>query len=283
MRVLFLIIALTQISWASPHGFLYYGEKFYQNIKDHHKNEKLKNSLFHILNETHIAQLNEKPDLIVPNCPENVKCYRQKSIPYRAARKKLFGYLHLEQSGGEYYVLDVYCQKIYGQTEFPDGESPGPGRIPSPKFINTEHTWPQSRFSKHFPKHLQKGDLHALFPVSSKSNNVRGNIQMGEPSIITNQICANASRGHDNKLPKRTPYFDPPDSHKGNAARALFYFSARYQIPISAEEEKTIKKWHLLDPVDEFEKWRHQKIYEIQKNRNPFIDHPELVHSIKDF
>ncbi len=33
--------------------------------------------------------------------------------------------------------------------------------------------------------------------------------------------------------------------------------------------------WHTNDPVDEFEMSRNEKIYEIQGNRNPYIDHPE--------
>ena len=36
-------------------------------------------------------------------------------------------------------------------------------------------------------------------------------------------------------------------------------------------------KWHALDPVDNFERNRNNVIYNAQGNRNPFIDHPELV------
>jgi hypothetical protein len=32
-----------------------------------------------------------------------------------------------------------------------------------------------------------------------------------------------------------------------------------------------------MDPVNDFEKTRNDRIYGIQNNRNPFIDHPELV------
>ena len=39
-------------------------------------------------------------------------------------------------------------------------------------------------------------------------------------------------------------------------------------------------QWHKQDPVDEYEKQRNEKIYEIQGNRNPFIDHPEWVEKI---
>lgn len=36
-------------------------------------------------------------------------------------------------------------------------------------------------------------------------------------------------------------------------------------------------KWAKEDPVDEFERQRNSRIYEYQGNRNPFIDHPEII------
>ena len=39
-------------------------------------------------------------------------------------------------------------------------------------------------------------------------------------------------------------------------------------------------EWHELDPVDEFEIQRNERCYSVQKNRNPFIDHPEFADMI---
>jgi hypothetical protein len=36
-------------------------------------------------------------------------------------------------------------------------------------------------------------------------------------------------------------------------------------------------QWHQDDPVDDFERNRNDVIYSYQGNRNPFIDHPNLV------
>ena len=266
---------------ATPHQHAYYGQNFYETIKEDQRDSQLKESLFTILNSFHIRS--ENNDQIVENCPpfSGLECYRQKALSYKTARKKLFGHLHLEENSSEYYITDVYCEKDYGQKDFPQNRAPGPGKIPSSNIINSEHTWPQSRFSKSFSKSLQKGDLHPLFPSNSRANSVRSNIRLGEVSVVTNQVCPNASRGYyqDSKV----QFFEPPQSHKGNAARALFYFSVRYKVPISQTEENFLRQWHKQDPVDEFEEWRNEEIYKIQQNRNPFIDHPELVDSITDF
>ena len=40
---------------------------------------------------------------------------------------------------------------------------------------------------------------------------------------------------------------------------------------------KTLLEWNKIDPADDFEMNRNNVIYNWQKNRNPFIDHPELV------
>ncbi len=42
----------------------------------------------------------------------------------------------------------------------------------------------------------------------------------------------------------------------------------------------TLVAWHLADPVDSLEQRRNNRIYELQKNRNPFIDNPQWVKAI---
>jgi endonuclease I len=77
--------------------------------------------------------------------------------------------------------------------------------------------------------------------------------------------------------------FEPPTVHKGRVARALFYFSVRYDIPLDPEEEAYLKKWNAEQPVDQEEITRNEEIYKAQGNRNPFIDYPELASLIADF
>ena len=103
-------------------------------------------------------------------------------------------------------------------------------------------------------------------------------------------------------------YFEPRDEVKGDVARMLFYMATRYEgeegdfvdlelttnlylyedteTSISSsklpyyENLEVLLRWHILDPVDEWELERNETIYQFQGNRNPFIDLPDLVEEI---
>ena len=66
-------------------------------------------------------------------------------------------------------------------------------------------------------------------------------------------------------------------------ARALFYFSAVYSKPISAQEEAAAKSWNIEDPPDAKEQARNDGIERYQRNRNPFVDDHTLANAISDF
>src|SRR5690606_18193538 len=119
-----------------------------------------------------------KPDVILEACPLNLKpsqtCFKRQTLGYEEARRYIFGderfgYLRIN-SQGEYVVYDVYCRK-----DFP-GQ---PGVIPNSNHVNTEHTWPQSKFLQ-APKGFMKTDIHHLYPTDSKANSIRGNHPFGE-------------------------------------------------------------------------------------------------------
>jgi endonuclease I len=124
--------------------------------------------------------------------------------------------------------------------------------------------------------------MHHLFPTASHANSTRGNFPFGDVLTVKQTPCAGAVLGNI-QGDERTYYFEPPLPQKGNTARAIFYFSIRYQLPVSAAEEASLKAWNRLDPVDEAERQRNDKIFNKQKDRNPFIDYPELVELISDF
>ncbi len=194
---------------------------------------------------------------------------------YKAARRYLFGDIYLEKRGSKYVVTDTYCEE-----DFTPQDGVGPDQIPNHQQVNCEHTWPQSRFNGRQSRSAQKSDLHHLFPVKAIANSARGNILFGEVNGGKLSGCEASLRGDD--IYKNTAAFEPPKSHKGNVARAIFYFAVRYKMDIPAAEELHLRQWHRLDPADSDEIRRHERIYELQGNRNPFIDDPDLIEQFTD-
>ena len=260
MRLLFIVLTFGfSLQAHSSEPLSYYPDEFYDEVEDGRlRDAALKRELHRIIGNGHL------------------------SLGYTAARRLLFGELHLEQAPRRgYAVRDVYCEVLKVDREFQQ-RPPGPGLIPDPAVLNAEHTWPQSKFSRRFDRDLQKSDMHILFPVLAEANSARSNIPFSDVVTTVSSPCAPAKRGYSADGTS-TDYFEVPDRHKGNVARAIFYFSVRYLLTVSAQEESSLRAWHRRDPVDSFERERNQKIFIKQKNRNPFIDHPEWVDLIGDF
>ena len=189
-----------------------------------------------------------------------------RNLSYKEVRKYLFGLLHFNNG----IVRDVYCEQ-----EFDSRSGVGDMQIPNSNLINCEHTWPQSKFTNNHSKSVQKVDLHHLYPSNSRSNSVRSNHPFGEVSGGELRGCKAS------KYSEKT--FEPADNHKGNVARAMFYFSVRYDVKIDAKQESYFRKWNIEDPVDMEEIIRNELIRGIQGNSNVFIEHPHLISEIKDF
>lgn len=272
--VLFLVGILPSIA-AADHR--YYPEAFKEIVhKGLFKDDDLKRKTFELLTKKHI-QIPTGSDELADHCKNNIKanCYGQISLGYTRARKVLFGRIHLQKENGSYFLKDVYCERKFKSAQL------GPNRIPDHTKINCEHTWPQSKFSGLFPKGIQKSDLHHLYPTDSRANSTRGNYPFAEvKGKPVNSNCTASSIGTNFKNSRS---FEPPKNHRGNVARALFYFSIRYKIPISQNEEIFLRRWHLEDPVDASEVRRNDIIWEVQGNRNPFIDYPEMLDLIANF
>ncbi len=275
MKTLSLLVTLFFTLTASALS-TYYPAEFKTKMNDL-RNDDLKFEIFKVLDMKHVGGKNE--DTLVSHCGQGQgRCYSQRVLGYTAARKILFGKLHLEQTEqGRYYVQDVYCRKQYTESI-----GVGPDRIPNHSELNCEHTWPQSKFSSRFPNEMQKSDIHHLYPTNSRANSVRGNYEFGEVFNEDSALCDASEVGGEERN-GGGHYFEPPSEHKGNVARSLFYFSVRYQTQISERQEEVLRKWHEEDPVDMEEMERNDQIHYIQGNRNPFIDMPELVSKIANF
>ena len=270
-------ILFSTATFANP---LYYPDYFWTEYESGAlENQQLKDELYRILSLYHNPSNEGGRDQVDNNC-QNQNCYQHDPVGYKHARKIIFGRIHLKQINGEYGVDDVYCDQVRMASEF-GSRPPAPMQIPNSRIVNAEHTWPQSRFSSRHSKGIQKSDLHALYPVFSRVNSSRGNSPFGEVSEVDTQICPASAKGPSTESGRSV--FEPPNNHKGNVARALFYFSIRYQMPIDDEQEAFLRLWHALDPVDAEEQERNDIVFESQFNRNPFVDIEDLPDSIDDF
>ncbi|MBY0452770.1 MAG: endonuclease, partial [Bdellovibrionaceae bacterium] len=125
------------------------------------------------------------------------------------------------------------------------------GSIPHHTIMNIEHTWPQS-LGAHG---IAKSDLHHLFPATSSSNARRGSFPFCDVSVV--QWEEDGSKLGFNEFGEHC--FEPPAAHKGNVARALFYFATRYDFSIDEHQEMYLRKWNSEDLIDAAELLRNSE------------------------
>ncbi|MGV3538494.1 MAG: endonuclease [Rufibacter sp.] len=163
--------------------------------------------------------------------------------------------------------------------------------------INCEHTVPQSWFDE---ASRMKSDIHHLFPTVIQWNSDRGSDPFAEiPDNQTQKWIINLTSqttipttNIDAYSEDTNSQFEPREVHKGNLARAVFYFYTMHEgqsfdsgkgVPSAVGDMQTLYQWHLQDPVDARERERNDRIQRVQGNRNPYIDYPELVASAWGF
>ncbi|PTL76682.1 endonuclease I family protein [Vitiosangium sp. GDMCC 1.1324] len=185
---------------------------------------------------------------------------KHKDLGYSQARKVIF--TALDNHDGK--VACVYT-----------GRELRTDKIPNSSDMNVEHTWPQSQGAVG----AAKSDLHHLFPTDSKANSIRSSYPFG---VVKNVQWSQGGAKFGTDAQGRK-VFEPPDAHKGNVARALFYFSTVYGKPIPAQDEAVLKQWNVQDQVDAAERARNDAIEKYQGNRNPFVDDASLARDISDF
>lgn len=182
---------------------------------------------------------------------------------------------------------------VYSQRSLP---SSSVGGSDSDAGWNREHVWPSSRgFSRRdMPAHT---DLHNLRPCEVSINRLHADLMFGAAPDGQEVAEAPGTR-FDSEV------WEPNDAMKGDIARILFYMDVRYQgdspkesdlrlverlASLSGRDEagngylanlSTLLRWHRDDPVDARERLRNERVYAIQKNRNPFVDHPEFAAAI---
>lgn len=165
--------------------------------------------------------------------------------------------------------------------------------------VNREHSFPKSWWGG--GKSDQYSDAFHLYPTDGKVNGQRSNFPYGECASGT-RLPANGSVQALGRLGTSTfagysgKVFEPDDEYKGDLARSYFYMAAAYNSKIASWSSDMLAgnnypafktwavnlllKWSRQDAVSQKEIDRNEAIYKHQRNRNPFIDHPELVEYI---
>lgn len=177
----------------------------------------------------------------------------------------------------------------YGQNQCGEYDSEG-------DCYNREHSWPKSWFTGD-ENSVPGRDLHHIFPTDGYVNQQRSNNPFGEVQTATQTFQNGSKLGNcKSSLGYSGTVYEPIDEYKGDFARAYFYMSVRYYSEDSdwASSDMTTKselkswamtmllRWNKEDPVSQKEINRNNAIYDIQHNRNPFIDNPEYADMIWD-
>ncbi len=152
---------------------------------------------------------------------------------------------------------------------------------------NREHVWPKNG-GKAFSAESECGsDAHHLRPCDQTLNSSRGSLSYGE--VTDSVVKQGGSTSYGNLCYRGGSFFYPGEGYRGATARILMYVQTRWGNKFNLQfvdgaghsktigDFKTLMKWHLEELPTQEEINRNQAVYEIQGNRNPFIDHPEYA------
>ena len=152
---------------------------------------------------------------------------------------------------------------------------------------NREHIYPQSR-GGYAGGTSSTADGFDMWVYSSADSLAHGHADAHH--LRAEDGPENSSRNNkDFGLTDYNGFAGNQGSWKGDVARAVFYMAVRYnglQVvngnPADSTvgqlgDLETLLQWNTTDPADDFEMNRNNYIQTWQKNRNPFIDHPDLA------
>lgn len=197
-------------------------------------------------------------------------------------------------------VWDTYssCNFNFG-TGTGGNQDQGSGGNAECQFFNKEHTFPKSWFNN--TSSPMYSDAFHVMPTDKKVNSERGNLAYGIVGTATYTSSNGTKKGNNiaPNAPSGMVVFEPIDEYKGDFARNYFYMATCYQNQIAGWKNNNpngalfldgtntkvyeqwaldmLYSWHVADPVSDKEIARNDAIYTVQRNRNPYIDHPEYV------
>lgn len=136
-------------------------------------------------------------------------------------------------------------------------------------------TWPADN-----PEEPEYTDQHNLYPTNLlEANTPRSNLPFGEIDGTILQSYLEGAVGYQGAQ----LVYEPRSANKGNVARAIFYMAVSYDFPLNGDldsddqDQALLKNWHFNDLPDNYEIARHEYVYNLQGNRNPFVDSVDFV------
>lgn len=157
--------------------------------------------------------------------------------------------------------------------------------------MNREHAFPKSWWGGAI--NPAYSDLHHLFPADEAANLAKSNYPLGIVGIpVFNNGVSKVGYDSYQDNSSENLVFEPDDAYKGDFARAYFYVVTCYQElkwkhtfmvesnaypTLKPEAVRLLMDWHRKDPVSDKERNRNEAVYKRQRNRNPFVDYPELA------
>lgn len=202
------------------------------------------------------------------------------------AGKTWSGFCQVDIDEDGFYV-DMYSTKKVRQ----NGRGAGSG-------MNIEHSFAKSWWGR--IKNQAYKDIQQLRPSNSRANSAKGSWPM---AVVDGKITYSNGAikvGKSSSRPGgKIMAWEPSDEYKGDFARVYMYMVTCYEdfdqlwkgnsvnqldnntYPVFEDwTTQLLLKWTREDPVSQWEITRNDKVYGIQHNRNPFVDHPELAEYI---
>ncbi len=198
-------------------------------------------------------------------------------------------------------ILDVYKNASYAKA--------GGGN----DFYNREHSWPNAYgFPDDGASNSAYTDCHHLMLSNIGYNSDRGSKPFDDCPGCTEKptVFNNGTGGPGMSNWTDATRWETWVGRQGDVARAQLYMDVRYEggthggtgyaepdlilTDTTALIEPTggnasvaymgllsvLLQWHVLDPVDDLERFRNDVVYSYQGNRNPFVDHPEWAECV---
>lgn len=160
--------------------------------------------------------------------------------------------------------------------------------------LNIEHCLPKSWWGGTVNEAYK--DLFNLNPSDQRANSQKSNYAPGH--VKKGDKFDNGSFRMDAAKSSGYGYicWEPAEEYRGDFARTYFFMATAYEylewtaypdyishssyLMFSETIQQVLLDWHRADPVSDKEICRADRISDIQHNRNPFIDYPELVEYI---